>query len=86
LLITFTNIMLARQGVDCKHFVSNPKGAPYKAVLRSCTSAGWVGGVVLDALHLYSAQKADCERIYTFNVRDFRSLATAELADKIAAP
>ena len=58
----------------------------YKAVLRSCTNAGLAGGVVFDALHLHSAQKADCDRIYTFNVKDFRSLAPADLADKIAAP
>ena len=58
----------------------------YKAVLRSSTNAGLIGGVVFDALHLHSAQKAGCDRIYTFNVKDFRSLATADLADKVAAP
>jgi hypothetical protein len=35
---------------------------------------------------LRCAQKADCDRIYTFNVKDFRSLAPAGLAEKIAAP
>jgi hypothetical protein len=44
------------------------------------------GGLVFDALHLHSEQKAGCDRIYTFNVKDFRYLAAAELADKIAAP
>jgi predicted nucleic acid-binding protein len=58
----------------------------YKAVLRSSTNAGLIGGVVFDALHLHSAQKAGCDRIYTFNVKDFRFLAPAGLADKIAAP
>lgn len=58
----------------------------YKAVLRSCASSGLIGGVVFDALHLHSAQKAGCDRIYTFNVKDFRSLAPADLADKIVAP
>ena len=58
----------------------------YKAVLRSCASAGVIGGVVFDALHIHSAQKANCDRVYTFNVRDFRSLAPADLVDKIAAP
>mgnify|MGYP001164593724 CR=1 FL=1 len=57
----------------------------YKAILRSCADAGLVGGVIFDVLHLHSAQKARCERIYTFNVKDFRALAPAELADKIAA-
>ena len=34
-----------------------------------------VGGVVFEALHLHCAQKAACDRIYTFNVKDFRALA-----------
>ena len=58
----------------------------YKTVLQSCSNAGLIGGVVFDALHLHSAQKAGCDRIYTFNVKDFRSLAPADLAGKIAAP
>jgi predicted nucleic acid-binding protein len=58
----------------------------YKTVLRSCANGGFIGGVVFDALHLHNAQKAGCDRIYTFNVKDFRSLAPAELADRIAAP
>jgi predicted nucleic acid-binding protein len=58
----------------------------YKAVLRSCSKAGLIGGVVFDALHLHCAEKAACDRIYTFNVRDFRTLAPAGMADKIAAP
>ena len=58
----------------------------YKAVLRSCAAAGLVGGVIYDALHLRAAEKANCDRIYTFNVKDFRALASSELAGKIAAP
>ena len=58
----------------------------YKAVLRSCASAGLIGGVVFDALHVHSAQKSGCDRIYTFNVKDFRFLAPADLVDKITAP
>jgi predicted nucleic acid-binding protein len=58
----------------------------YKVVLRSCVKAGFIGGVVLDALHLHAAHQAGCDRVYTFNVKDFRSLAPADLADKIVAP
>jgi predicted nucleic acid-binding protein len=57
----------------------------YKAVLRSCTLAGLIGGVIFDVLHIYSAQKAGCDRIYAFNVRDFRMLAP-DLSDKIVSP
>jgi predicted nucleic acid-binding protein len=58
----------------------------YKTVLRYCTNAGLIGGVVFDALHLHSAQKAGCDRVYTFNVKDFRDLAPSGLSDKISAP
>ncbi|MFN0100504.1 MAG: type II toxin-antitoxin system VapC family toxin [Bryobacteraceae bacterium] len=58
----------------------------YKTVLRSCANAGFVGGIIFDALHLHCAIKAKCERIYTFNVKDFRALAPKELEHKITAP
>jgi predicted nucleic acid-binding protein len=60
--------------------------ADYKSVLRSCATAGWTGGVVYDAAHLHSALKAKCERVYTFNVKDFRALAPEGWAGKIVAP
>jgi predicted nucleic acid-binding protein len=58
----------------------------YKEVLNASAKAGLVGGVVYDALHLHCARKAGCDRIYTFNVRDFRALAADDLQDKISAP
>lgn len=58
----------------------------YKTVLRSCTAAGLIGGIVYDRLHLHAAEKANCDRIYTFNIKDFRALASPELAGKITAP
>ena len=58
----------------------------YQEVVRNCAINGWVGGRVHDSVHLRCALKAGCDRIYTFNVKDFRALAPAGLADKIAAP
>lgn len=58
----------------------------YRAVLYSCSNASLIGGVVFDALHLYSAQKAGCDRVYTFNLKDFRALAPPELEGRIVAP
>jgi predicted nucleic acid-binding protein len=58
----------------------------YQEVVRHCAVSGWAGGRIHDAVHLRCAQKAECDRIYTFNVKDFRALAPADLADKIAAP
>jgi predicted nucleic acid-binding protein len=58
----------------------------YREVVRHCAVNGWVGGKVHDAVHLRCAQKAGCDRVYTFNVRDFRTLAPPELADRVALP
>ena len=58
----------------------------YREVVRHCAANGWVGGKVHDAVHLRCAQKAECDRIYTFNVKDFRALAPPELADRVAMP
>ena len=60
--------------------------ADYKAVLRSSVTAGLIGGVVFDALHLHCAQKADCDRVYTFNLKDFLALTTDSMRSKIATP
>jgi predicted nucleic acid-binding protein len=58
----------------------------YKEVVHHCAASGWAGGRIHDAVHLRCAQKADCDRIYTFNVKDFRELAPAGLADKVSVP
>jgi predicted nucleic acid-binding protein len=58
----------------------------YKEVLRSCIRAGLIGGVIFDALHVRSAKKAECDRLYTFNVKDFRAVASPDMAGKITAP
>jgi predicted nucleic acid-binding protein len=59
--------------------------AEYGAAIRQCAHDGFSGGQIFDALHLQAARKAQCERIYTFNVRHFRQLAP-DLADIIVAP
>jgi predicted nucleic acid-binding protein len=58
----------------------------YREVVRHCAANGWAGGKVHDAVHLRCAQKAGCDRVYTFNVKDFRTLAPPDLADRIAVP
>jgi predicted nucleic acid-binding protein len=58
----------------------------YREVVRHCAVSGWAGGRVHDAVHLRCAQKVGCDRVYTFNVKDFRALAPSDLTDKIAAP
>ncbi len=57
----------------------------YLETIHRCSQNGWGGGRVYDALHIRGAQKAACERIYTFNVRHFKQLAP-ELGDRIGSP
>jgi predicted nucleic acid-binding protein len=58
----------------------------YVEIVRRAASEGWIGGRIHDAIHLQCAAKMKCNRVYTFNVRDFRAVATERLADRIAAP
>lgn len=59
--------------------------ADYESAIERCVRNGWLAGRIYDSLHIASAQKAECERIFTFNVRHFRQLAP-ELGERIAAP
>jgi predicted nucleic acid-binding protein len=58
----------------------------YIDVVRRAAQEGWIGGRIHDAIHLQCAAKMKCDRVYTFNLRDFRAIASNGLADKIAAP
>lgn len=57
----------------------------YERLIRSLPERGAMGGAVYDVLQLECAIKAAADRIYTFNVSDFRRLAPG-LADHITAP
>ena len=57
----------------------------YLAVLGSAAHDGLSGGVVYDLLHVRCAEKASCERIYTFNLGDFIRLAP-QLQQNIVRP
>jgi predicted nucleic acid-binding protein len=57
----------------------------YQETIRDCAQQGWAGGRIYDALHICAAQKAACDRLYTFNVRHFQQLAP-QLANRISAP
>jgi predicted nucleic acid-binding protein len=47
----------------------------YIDVVRRAAQAGWIGGRIHDAIHLRCAAKMRCDRIYTFNLKDFRAIA-----------
>ena len=69
-----------------RHFRAVPvTTAMYEAAIDVCVRQSFAGGKVYDALLLECARKAMCERIYTFNTRDFHRLAP-DLADRITQP
>ena len=55
-------------------------------VLNTMGSGGWIGAKMYDALLLRCAATCASERIYTFNLGDFRQLAPADQQGKICAP
>ncbi len=58
----------------------------YREAVAMCLRANRPGAVIFDCLHLLSAQTAGCDRLYTFNVKDFRALAASEWQSKIVTP
>jgi predicted nucleic acid-binding protein len=55
-------------------------------VLNTIAIGGWMGAEIYHALLLRCAAKCAAERIYTFNLEDFRQLAPAGLPAQICAP
>ncbi len=53
--------------------------------LRTTAALGHSSGMIYDALHLACARKVHAERIYTWKVESFRSLAP-DLAERIMTP
>ena len=58
----------------------------YLEALTAVQHGGWIGAKIYDALLLMCAAKCGADRIYTFNLGDFRALAPASLQSKICAP
>lgn len=58
----------------------------YRDVVKTCAGRAWAGGKVYDLLHIRAAEKWRCTRLYTFNVKHFRLMASPGIADKITAP
>ena len=58
----------------------------YLEALNTMARGGWIGAKIYDALLLHCAAKCAVERIYTFNLGEFRQLATGALQEKICAP
>lgn len=57
----------------------------YERAVEVCAGRGLGGGKVYDALLIECARHSQADRIYTFNLGDFRRLAP-DLAGRMAAP
>jgi predicted nucleic acid-binding protein len=69
------------------HFeVVSPGKKDYLEALNTMASGGWIGAKIYDVLLLRGAARCAVERIYTFNLGDFKQLAPAALQEKICAP
>jgi predicted nucleic acid-binding protein len=58
----------------------------YTEAIKTAAENGVEGGQTYDALLLSAAAKSGADRILTFNVRHFQTLADPELRSLIAAP
>lgn len=57
----------------------------YLEALKTVADGGWSGAKIYDALILGCAARSGAERIYTFNLADFKQLGP-NLIDRICAP
>jgi predicted nucleic acid-binding protein len=58
----------------------------YLEAMNTMARGGWIGAKIYDALLLHCAARCAVERIYTFNLEDFRQLAPPRLQQRICAP
>ncbi len=58
----------------------------YLAVLKNMGDGGFGGAKIYDALLLRCAANCEPDWIYTFNLADFRQLASPAAQDRICAP
>ncbi|MBA2687727.1 MAG: PIN domain-containing protein [Gemmatimonadaceae bacterium] len=55
-------------------------------VVEECAGRGLTGGIIYDALIFECAQKVGADVLFTWNVDDFRRVATPEWVRRIQAP
>jgi predicted nucleic acid-binding protein len=58
----------------------------YLEALKMVSESGWPGGKIYDALLLCCADRSGAQRIYTFNLKDFKLLAPERVQHMICAP
>lgn len=58
----------------------------YLEALTMVSNSGWPGAKIYDALLLRCAEKCPAQRIYTFNLKDFKQMAPSRMQQMICAP
>ena len=48
----------------------------FQKAMQLCADRGRISGQIYDALHLIAARKANCQRLFTYNLRHFQTLST----------
>jgi predicted nucleic acid-binding protein len=58
----------------------------YGTLITGAGQAGWVGGILYDALHVACAVKAKVERLYSWNVRHLQTVAPEAFRTRLVVP
>ena len=74
-----------------ENFVKNFEVASFTAkqygtLITRAGQAGWVGGLLFDALHVACAVKTDVERLYSWNARHLQTVAPEAFRSRIVVP
>jgi predicted nucleic acid-binding protein len=70
-----------------RHFkITALTGSDYTVLIREAALLGIQGGTVYDALLLKCAAKTGAEKVFTFNLKHFQSLAPKNIGSQISAP
>ena len=77
-------LALVEQNFASRLQVVNLNDADYLQALRFTSAGGLLSGQIYDALHVAAARKAECARIYTYNLTHFRRLCPEDI--ELSAP
>ena len=70
-----------------KHFkITGLSGADYTVLIREAAFAGIQGGTIYDAVLLKCASKTEAEKVFTLNLKHFKSIAPKNTGPEILAP
>jgi predicted nucleic acid-binding protein len=70
-----------------KHFdIVELTGSEYGRLIIGAGQAGWIGGLIYDAIHVSCATKAAVQRLYSWNAHHLQTVASEEFRSRIVVP